>query len=294
MNAQALSLRRMLAHKRQPDDRARTVAVTSGTSGAGKTTLAVNLAVARQRGGVRVLLVDAAPGRANAAALLGLSARDDLRDVVRGDRSVPDIVLDGPGGIRILPAAAGIAEFANLTPWQQEHLFAGFSELGASADLVLADTGSGPSPDVLSVLAAADEVAVALVPDPAAVTQAYALIKVLAHNNRAANVTLIPNRARDRREARALADHIATVAQRFVGVELGCLGFVLDDPHAPRAAREHQPLVEAYPWCPATRCIEAVATRLRHPSSVSPGGSLAGWARQLAAFQARGIGIEEP
>ena len=290
MNQQAKTLEQLIATRgraRGPR-RTRTIAITSGKGGVGKTTLAANLAVVLQLKGVRVTLVDVDLGTANVDAMLGTKPRFTLEHVLEGGRTVSDIVVEGPGGLRRVSVASGIEELANLTPWQQDRLWQGFRELDAEADLVLVDTASGIAPDVLSVLAAVPELLVVTMPEPAAITDAYALVKVLARHNPAATVHLIVNRAPTHHAARATANRILRVARRFLGVEVDDLGFVLEDPMVEQAAAQHAPFVSAYPRCDAARGVGAIANRLRAPVTSRARRSLADCMQALSKAHLEG------
>jgi flagellar biosynthesis protein FlhG len=291
MNLQATALRELVARRQGPRGvlRTRTLAVTSGKGGVGKTTLSANLAIALQQAGLRVVLVDVDLGLANVDVVLDLRPRFTLQHVLEGERTLPEIVVEGPAGLRVVPASSGIEELANLTPWQQERLWSGFAELDRDTDLVVIDTAAGIAPNVLSVLAAAEEVLVVTAPDPAAITDAYALIKVLSRHNPGAAVHLVVNRGKSRQEAYAALGRIVEVARRFLGVEVAPLGFVLEDPAAQLAARQRRPFVAAYPSCPAARCVASLAARLRGRGGEGPGRSLAECVRHISNLQVQSL-----
>lgn len=287
MNLQAKALREMAAARdaRRAPRRTRTVAVASAARGVGRATLAANLAVALRHAGVRVVHMDVTLGPAKADAVLGLEPHYTLDHVLDGRRPMSEAVLEGPGGLRVVPAGLGVQQLANLTPWQQQWLWAGLAELGDAADLVLIDAPAGGAPDAVSVLAAADEALVVATPQPTAVTDAYALIKMLIQRHPAATVRLLVNRARTPHEAQEAAARIVRVAHRFLGVHVHNLGGVVEDPAVAQAARRREPFVTASPACEAARCLAAVAMRLRHPAGEAPQRSLADCMRQIAALQ---------
>jgi flagellar biosynthesis protein FlhG len=158
----------------------RSIAITSGKGGVGKTCITVNLARALARGGRRVLLIDADLGLANVDTLLGLHPRATLRQVVAGERALEDVLIDGPGGIKIVPAASGFEDMARLGGREICFLLAQFDALARDFDVALIDTGAGISPAVLCFALAADEKLIVTTPEPTALTDAYALLKVLA------------------------------------------------------------------------------------------------------------------
>lgn len=284
MNAQARSLRDRVARRqaREGWGRTRTIAVTSGKGGVGKTTVAANLAIALQRLGARVVLVDVDLGLANVDVLLGLRPRWTLKDLLAGRRSIREITVDGPAGVRVVPAASGLEELANLAPWEQERLWRSFAELDADADLVLVDTAAGIAPNVLDVLATTEEVVVVAAPEPAAITDAYALIKVLSRRREGARVHLLVNRARRPQEGYAAAARIAEVARHFLGLDIHCLGCLPEDPQVAQAGRDQVAFAAAYPQCPAARCLASVAGRLKARAPEGAQGSLADCVRELS------------
>ncbi|MFP4058109.1 MAG: MinD/ParA family protein [Candidatus Brocadiia bacterium] len=284
MNAQARSLRDRVARRqaREGWGRTRTIAVTSGKGGVGKTTVAANLAIALQRLGARVVLVDVDLGLANVDVLLGLRPRWTLKDLLAGRRSIREITVDGPAGVRVVPAASGLEELANLAPWEQERLWRSFAELDADADLVLVDTAAGIAPNVLDVLATTEEVVVVAAPEPAAITDAYALIKVLSRRRDDARVHLLVNRARRPQEGYAAAARIAEVARHFLGLDIHCLGCLPEDPQVDQAGRDQVAFAAAYPQCPAARCLASVAGRLKTRVPQGAQGSLADCVRELS------------
>jgi len=294
MNLQAKALRELVAERdaRRAPRRTRTVAIGSAAPGVGRATLAANLAVALHGAGLRVVLIDVTLGLDRPDGVLDLEPRGTLAHVLAGRRRVSQVALDGPAGLRVVPAGLGIQQFANLTPWQQQWLWDGFAELGEATDLVLIDTPSGVGPNAVSVLAAADEAIVVAGPEPAAVAEAYALIKMIAERNPAATIRLLANRVASPHEGQGVASRIARVAQRFLGIHVHLLGTVVDDPAVAEAARRRTPFVVADPACQAARCLAAVATRLRQPAGTRPQRPLADCMRQIAAFQTHSFQAE--
>ena len=293
MNVQADTLRARVSRHRQGARLPRTLAVGSGRRGVGKTTIVANLAIALQRRGLRVVLVDFDLGAGGLGALLGLQPSHTLLDVVRGDCTVREIAVESHDGLLLVPAAPALDALANLSPWQQERLARDLGELDEAADLVLLDAPAGTAPAAMSVLAAAPEALIVASPQPAAVADSYALIKTLVRRRPDAVVRLLVNRVRLRQEALSVAERIARVAERFLGVSVADAGFVLDDLEAAEAARSHAAFVEACPNGGAARCIAAVATRLRAPAGAVPHGSLADCVRRLATLQAHALGSED-
>lgn len=257
-----------------PRPTVRTIAVASGKGGVGKSSLVANVAVALGQRGARVLLVDADLSQANLDLLLGLTPRYDLQHVLRGEKTLADIVVQGPAGVRLVPASSGVPEFAELDDFRRESLLRGLSTLEENADLILMDIGSGVSRQVMSFCLAADEVAVVTTHELPAFSDAYALIKLLAQNGLQRAPHLVVNMADNAEEAEETAHRIGVVSRRFLSLELDSWGFVPYDPAVPRAVRRQEPVVLASPQSPAARAYRDLAARL---FDGGPAGDRVGW-----------------
>jgi len=255
--------------------RARTVAVTSGKGGVGKSSLAVNLGLALASSGREVLLVDADLGLASADLLLGLSPEATLAEVTLDDLPVRQALVPVAPGLDLLPGVAGVAELADLSPVARQQLIAALAALEDDYDLVLVDTAAGAGEGVRAFLRAADRVLVVATPEPAAVTDAYALVKLLRAEGQA-ELGLAVNMARSEREGRRVAERVAQVARRYLEAELELLGSVPFDWQVAAAARARRPLLAAAPYAPASHAVRTLA------------GRLVRWA--LPATEARGRG----
>jgi flagellar biosynthesis protein FlhG len=269
-----------------PRRRARTVAVTSGKGGVGKSTMAINLAVQLAGEGRRVILLDADLGTANADVLCNLPPSNNLAQVVAGRKSLREALVAAPGGFDLIPGASGLSQIAALSEFERTRLIGQMRELESDADLLLIDTGAGVSPNVLSFLASSDEVLVVTTPDPTAVTDAYAVIKTLHRRVRQRNaampvIRLLVNMVRDGSEGRNVYDRVAAVCRRFLDVSPSYLGHVVSDPRVGASIRRRQPFVLESPACPACACLNRVAHRLdRHVSQAPSAGLL----RRMAAW----------
>lgn len=252
-----------------------TIAVASGKGGVGKTNVVANLAVALQRHGRRVVVVDADLGLANVDTLLGLNPRATLRHVLRGECAIQDTVVEGPAGIRVVPAASGFEELTQLSHEQRLHLLAQVDSLEGSCDVVLIDTGAGISQNVLFFATAAQQTLVVVTPDPTSLTDAYALIKVLATRYAERSFGVLVNMARSEWEARRTFTQLLRVAERFLHVSLDWVGWVPLDPEVGEAVRRQQAVLDLAPGAPASRAFREVAERLaRGPETRTPKGGL--------------------
>jgi flagellar biosynthesis protein FlhG len=251
----------------------RVLAVSGGKGGVGKTTLVVNLAVAMARRGRRVVVLDADLGLANIDVVLGLSPTCTLLHVLRGERRITDVLVPGPAGVQIIPAATGIVDLTRLEAGDRLLLLEQIDELHGMFDVMLIDTAAGISANVLYFASAAHEVTVVVTPEPTALTDAYALMKVLALRHGLRRFLLVVNMAAGEGEARRTHTQLARVAERFVGVAVDYLGYVPADDAVPQSVREQCPVVERAPGAPAAHALRRLAASLlARPSAPRPSG----------------------
>ncbi|OUM95149.1 MAG: hypothetical protein BAA04_12200 [Firmicutes bacterium ZCTH02-B6] len=241
--------------RQQPGTQARTIAITSGKGGVGKTALVVNLGVALSELGQRVCIVDGDLGTANVDVILNLAPRWNLAHVIAGEKDIYDVLVEGPSGVIILPGGSGLQELTALDDRQFAKLRSQFQRLERYTDILLLDTGSGLSRSVTNFILAADETLLITTPEPHAITDAYALLKVLAEENVQQALRLVVNRVRDAREGEEIARKMLFASQRFLGIELAYLGHVSDDPAVGAAIRRQQDL---FSWAGRSRAAEDI------------------------------------
>jgi flagellar biosynthesis protein FlhG len=269
------------ARRRDATPRVRAIAVASGKGGVGKTNVVANLALALRRRGQRVIVLDADLGLANLDTLLGLHPRATLRHVLHGECGIKDVLVEGPGGVQIVPAASGYDELTQLTHGQQLLLLDQIDSLDGAFDVLLLDTGAGISSNVLFFATAAQETLVVTTPDPTALTDAYALIKVLATRYAEQEFGIVVNMARSETEALRTFSHLSQVAARFLHVALGYAGWVPHDPEVAEAVRRQQTVLELAPSAPASRAFESLAAHVVNAPARRPKGGLQFFFRSL-------------
>lgn len=240
----------------------RVICVTGGKGGVGKTSVSVNLAVAMADAGRHVLLLDADLGLANVDVLLGLTPRFTLADVIEGRCTLQDTLLEGPHGLAIVPAASGKRKMAELSAPEQVGLIRAFSELDRDLDVMVIDTAAGISDSVLTFAQAAQDVILVVCNEPASITDAYALIKVLSRERGISRVHVLANMVRSPAEGRELFDKLARVTDRFLDVTISLLGIIPHDEWLRRSIQRQQAVVEAFPASPSAHALRGVARRI--------------------------------
>ncbi|MDX2029399.1 MAG: MinD/ParA family protein [Blastocatellia bacterium] len=240
--------------------RMRTLAVTSGKGGVGKSNLAVNVALELAALGRRISLFDADLALANADVLLGLNPQYHLGHVLAGQRSLDEVVIDVEEGLRLIPGGSGGEELANLTLLQHAQLMEELQAL--DADCMIIDTAAGIAGNVTGVLRAADEIIVVTTPDPTSIVDAYAMIKVLQQQAPAKPISIVVNNVVGVGDADRIFAHLQTTATRFLNCRLAHLGTVPRDAELAEAVREQVPVVWYAPNSPASRAMRLIARQL--------------------------------
>jgi len=261
-NAQAAKLRRLMRARYEAVESARVISVTSGKGGVGKTNIAANMAIALATGGQRVLLLDMDMGLANADVVLGVDARVNWWHVLRGGRDIREAIVPAPGGIDLLAGGSGLSGLTDLSEFERHRLLRDIESLRRLYNVMVLDCGAGISRSVVAFALAADLVVVVATPEPTALTDAYAMIKMLSRQNTDRSIGLVVNQAVSRREAQQVYERIATVAARFLHVAVMDFGYVLQDDAVQTAVRRRKPVLLSQPGSAARACITAVASKL--------------------------------
>jgi flagellar biosynthesis protein FlhG len=238
------------------------LAVTGSKGGVGKSNLVVNLAIALGRNGRRVLLVDGDLGLANLDVLLGLVPVRTIEHLVRGEAGVKELLLEGPGGIHLLPAASGIPDLAKLDGPTRDRLLEALSDCSSLADAVLVDTGAGLGDTTLALQLAASRVVVVTTAEPTSMVDAYASLKVLWSADPDKPVDLVVNDVETYDDAQRSYDQIAKASRHFLGREPGWLGPVFRDPSVGESVRRQRAVLDLYPTSRAARCYERIALQI--------------------------------
>lgn len=301
MSDQAASLRELMATrpipkipeenlttKQKVKKQAKLIAVASGKGGVGKSNFTLNLALKIHAAGKKVLVFDADMGMANIDVLMGVSSKFSLYHVLTREKRISDIIQLGPLGLPYIAGGSGFVELLSLTEQDIDAFTRDLESLASEMDYIFFDTGAGLSLENRSFIAAADECIVVTTPEPTAITDAYALIKMMHKINGHSPFGMIVNRAENKREAEQVSSKIQLVAKRFLGADIPLIGYVTEDSHVMRAVKKQTPFTTLYPNCTASKDMERISqnyTEMGRPiSSDGPGlrGFVAKWLRKTA------------
>lgn len=237
------------------------IAVTGGKGGVGKTNVSVNMAIAMSRMGRRVLLMDADLGLANVDVLLGLSPKKNLADVIKGQATLDEVMIEGPGGVRIIPASSGTQSMVELTPMEHAGLIRAFSDVQFPLDVLIVDTAAGISDSVISFVRAAQEVLMVVCDEPSSITDAYAMMKLLNRDYDMFRFKVLANMTHTPQEGQLMFKKLQAVCDRFLDVSLQYVGSVPYDENVRRAVKRQRPIVDALPGSAAGRAYIELAKR---------------------------------
>ncbi|RIL04895.1 MAG: cobyrinic acid a,c-diamide synthase [Proteobacteria bacterium] len=256
------------------------VSVLGGKGGVGKTNVACNLAVAAAARGARVLLVDGDLGLANVDVLLGLVPRGTLADVAAGRARAEEVLVRGPRGVDVLPAASGRSEMAALAGEALAPLLGAIVELARGYDVAFVDAAPGVGAAVVAFAAVSARRIVVATPEPTSLADAYALLKVMRRDAGAPDADLLVNAVRHEREARDTQGRLARLVARFLDLELRALGWLPRDARLVEAVALQRAVVEAFPASAVARRIGALAdTLLEHAAPLRDAQGAAAEAR---------------
>jgi len=260
----------------------RTITITSGKGGVGKTNVSLNLAIQLAAMGKLTCLFDADLGLANINILLGLQPERDLKDVVLNGLDIAEVLIRNQMGIDILPGSSGVEELADLSPEKLERLITSFEGM-AGYDFILIDTSAGISKNVIGFCLASPEVVVVITPEPTSLTDAYALLKVLTLNGFKGSARIIVNQCRDASQAKEVYNKFRAAVAKYLKVDLNPIGMIYQDPKVTEAVKRQTPLMTLYPESGAAKCIQKIAERLvaNGREDSMPGDATAFWKRWL-------------
>ncbi|MGF9907415.1 MinD/ParA family protein [Brevibacillus fortis] len=285
MRDQAEQLReRMLQNKKTRPTRL--VTVTSGKGGVGKSNFSLNFGLGLIEKGHKAVLFDLDLGLANLDVLMGITPKKHLFHLLEPDTTVWDIIEHGPGGLEFIAGGSGFTQIMQLDDHKLDRLFSHLDPLQGYADTIIFDTGAGFSKESMRFMLSSDEVILVTTPEPPAITDAYAVIKMLHARNPAVSIRLVINRASSEREGKMTADKLAMVSKRFLNMDIQSLGYVSDDPYVSKAVKLQRPFLLTYPQSQAARSIRNLVERYldRPVTSDASDSGLKGFLAKLRHF----------
>jgi flagellar biosynthesis protein FlhG len=249
-----------LAQTIVPQPRAgKILAVTSGKGGVGKTNFVINVALHLAKFKKKVIIVDLDLGLANVDILLNLTPKYNIEDVIKGRKTIDEIVLEDPHGIAVLPGGSGISRLADLDDFERNNFINGFMTLKENYDYILLDTAAGISKNVIEFVLIADEAIIVTTPEPTAITDAYAVIKIIGKRNKDMDIHVLFNMVASDHEAQVYFKKIHQVIRQFLNMNVSYLGCVINDPCVRQSIMRRKAFSLSYPFSHATRSISMVA-----------------------------------
>ncbi len=255
-----------------PDRYIKTIAITSGKGGVGKTNLVAGLAIAMRRLGRKVIVFDADLGLSNIDVLLHLAPRYNIQHLLSGEKGLEEIIIEGPLGIKILPASSGIQELTSLDEFQRLKIMECFETYDGEMDVLIIDTAAGISENVAFFCASSEEIVVITSPEPTAITDAYALIKILFTRYQEKDFKIVVNFVKDPEEGFEIFKRLSLASERFLNISLSYLGTIPYDEAVRKAVMAQRSFVDLYPNSPASRSIIEMAERLLEEDGRVKGG----------------------
>lgn len=247
-----------------PDDagRAKVIAVTSGKGGVGKTNLSVNLAISLAKKGKKVTLIDLDLGLANVDILLNVNSPFTLQHLFKGHKKIEDIIVKGPEGIDIIAGGSGLNSLTELNETERMLFLNSFYSLARTNDYLVFDTAAGISNNVIKFVLAADEIIVVTTQEPTAITDAYALMKVLSSYKKDSPINVVINMVKSPVDAKRTFEKLSSVVQKFLQISIFDMGFILYDSNVNDAIMKRKPFFTFFPFTAATKSVKDVRTKL--------------------------------
>ncbi len=248
----------------------RVITVTSGKGGVGKSSVALNMAIALSRKGHRVLIIDSDFGFSNIDVMLGVKTKYDLFDLIKRDMDIRDIIEQGLEGVQFISGGSGVYELTKLSEDELTGIVENLKKLEDVADTIIFDTGAGVSDNILRLVCASHDTLLVTTPEPTALVDAYALIKIISENGRKTGISLIINKVGSAAEADSVMNCLVRIAEKNVDVHIRKLGYIFRDISMQKAIRTQVPLMVSFPYCTASANIENIAAKLLDTSAKEP------------------------
>lgn len=239
----------------------RIITVTSGKGGVGKSNFVVNMAISLQKRGKKVLIFDADIGMGNDDVLMGFLPRYNVFDVIVGNKTIAEVMIEGPHGVKLLPGGTGVTRIEEVEAEQRENFIEKLSSL-TDLDYIIMDTGAGINRTVLGFVACCEELIIITTPEPTSLTDAYSLIKAVSHFNIKKSAKVVINRIIEHKEGELTFNKFNSAAKKFLNIDLQYLGSIADDKRLVQAVRKQEPFVISYPSSTVAKDVNNIADRI--------------------------------
>jgi len=260
-NDQAEELRRMFSHEKPDIKKTKIISVTSGKGGVGKSNFILNFAIKLNNFNKKVVILDADIGLANIDVLMGIYPKNQLLSLTNPNKNIWDIIEKSPYGIEYIAGGTGYQDIISLNEADINRIILNINQLNTYADYLLIDTGAGINNYSLRFLLASDEIILVTTPEPTAVTDAYALIKIVYRKNPNAKIFVVINKAKSRDEGMHTANKLKSVVSKFLSYNLNILGIILDDLSVNKAVMQQVPFIIVYPQSNASSSIISITEK---------------------------------
>ena len=209
--------------------------------------------------GKKVCLFDADTGLANVNILLGIKPSYTIEHLLAGEKNIKDILMPGPRGIQIVPAASGIAEFSQLSKKQRRLLINNIRALEKFFDYLIIDTAAGIDNTVQQFVHAAHASIMVISQEPTSLTDAFALLRVLKSKRDPGPVYALINRVDNYEQSADIYKRFAAAVRKYLQITTKYLGYIADDPEVRRSIINQKPIIINKPAAQASRCFYTLA-----------------------------------
>ncbi|OUR85913.1 motility protein MotR [Cycloclasticus sp. 44_32_T64] len=278
--------------KKMNKPKAKVITISSGKGGVGKSSTATNLALSLAALNKKVCVFDADASLANINILLGIQPKFTLQHLLKGEKSLKDIIIDGPRGLKIVPGATGIAEYAHLSDEQKTILLAALDKLQQEFDYLIIDTAAGIADDVLDFIKASQFSIIIITPEPTSLTDSFSLLKVLKRSNYNRTSYILVNMAMDFDNSQSIYKRFESAVKKYIEVDISYLGYIQVDEAMISSVSLQCPTVLLSPDSKATACFKKLALGLDEETNGSPIDSFSDFWRQQGGFD--NASIETP
>lgn len=277
---QAERLRTLVNGEINNRKKAKIITITSGKGGVGKSNFVVNLAISLQKKGQKVMIFDADIGMGNDDVLMGIYPKYNVLDLMRGNMSIENVLVNGPEGVKLLPGGSGLNNIEDLQQYERDRFLKKIEAI-EGFDYIFIDTGAGISRSVLAFISCADNVVIVTTPEPTSLTDAYSLLKAVKHFKINIDTSIVVNKTFDKHEGEQTFLKFQKAVERFIKIETKYLGCIDDDRKLTMAVREQSPVVISYPNSNSAKCIKNISERLLDRKNDNKGSGAEGLFKRL-------------